>query len=87
MYLVVPSSTAQAWNGCIIHMHKLHHSHCTRCIIHMHLPALCAPCAQVPVPFVYMMEIMTGMWTLYIHTDVCPLPWPFMGCDYHCAPI
>jgi len=29
------------------------------------------------------MEVLTGLWTLYIHTDVAPLPWPFMGCDYH----
>ena len=29
------------------------------------------------------MEVLTGLWTLYIHTDVCPLPWPLMGCDYH----
>ena len=33
--------------------------------------------------FVYGMEVLTGLWTLYIHTDVCPLPWPLMGCDYH----
>jgi len=37
----------------------------------------------VPIAFVYVMEILTGLWTLYIHTDVCPLPWPLMGCDYH----
>merc|ERR1719217_2007832 len=37
----------------------------------------------VPVPFVYTMEVLTGLWTLYIHTDICPLPWPLMGCDYH----
>ena len=33
--------------------------------------------------FVYGMEVLTGLWTLYIHTDVAPLPWPLMGCDYH----
>jgi len=38
---------------------------------------------RVPAPFVYTMEILTGLWTIYIHTDVTPLPWPFMGCDYH----
>ncbi len=37
----------------------------------------------VPLAFVYLMEIATGLWTVYIHTDVAPLPWPFMGCDYH----
>ncbi|KAL3924298.1 MAG: hypothetical protein SGPRY_003959 [Prymnesium sp.] len=37
----------------------------------------------VPIAFVYTMEILTGLWTVYIHTDVTPLPWPFMGCDYH----
>jgi len=29
------------------------------------------------------MEILTGLWTMYIHTDLFPLPWPLMGCDYH----
>ena len=48
----------------------------------MALP-LCTLFVPVPVAFVYAMEIMTGFWTLYIHTDVCPLPWPLMGCDYH----
>ena len=37
----------------------------------------------VPIAFVYTMEVLTGLWTLYIHTDICPLPWPLMGCDYH----
>jgi len=37
----------------------------------------------VPIPFVYTMEILTGLWTMYIHTDLFPLPWPLMGCDYH----
>jgi hypothetical protein len=37
----------------------------------------------VPTLFVMFMEVVTGVWTLYIHTDVAPLPWPFMGCDYH----
>ena len=37
----------------------------------------------VPIAFVYSMEILTGLWTLYIHTDIAPLPWPLMGCDYH----
>ena len=37
----------------------------------------------VPIGFVYLMEVLTGLWTLYIHTDLFPLPWPFMGCDYH----
>jgi len=37
----------------------------------------------VPLPFVFFMEAATGLWTLYIHTDISPLPWPLMGCDYH----
>ena len=37
----------------------------------------------VPLAFVFSMEVLTGLWTLYIHTDVGPLPWPLMGCDYH----
>ena len=37
----------------------------------------------VPIAFVYSMEILTGLWTLYIHSDIAPLPWPMMGCDYH----
>jgi len=45
--------------------------------------ALATLIVPVPVPFVYTMEILTGLWTLYIHTDVAPLPWPLMGCDYH----
>ena len=48
----------------------------------MALP-LCTLFVPVPVAFVFGMEILTGLWTLYIHTDVCPLPWPLMGCDYH----
>merc|ERR1719224_289786 len=39
--------------------------------------------APAPTAFVYTMEILTGLWTLYIHTDISPLPWPLMGCDYH----
>ena len=27
--------------------------------------------------------MITGFWTLYIHSDISPLPWPLMGCDYH----
>jgi len=38
---------------------------------------------RVPLAFVFTMEVLTGLWTLYIHTDVAPLPWPMMGCDYH----
>ena len=45
--------------------------------------ALCTLFVPVPVVFVYTMEILTGLWTLYIHTDLHPLPWPLMGCDYH----
>ena len=37
----------------------------------------------VPIAFVYFMEVITGLWTLYIHTDIMPMPWPIMGCDYH----
>lgn len=48
----------------------------------MALP-LCTLFIPVPVPFVYLMEVLTGLWTLYIHTDIAPLPWPLMGCDYH----
>ncbi len=48
----------------------------------MALP-LCTLFVPVPIAFVFAMEVLTGLWTLYIHTDVCPLPWPFMGCDYH----
>merc|ERR1719443_2397812 len=48
----------------------------------MALP-LCTLFVPVPIAFVYFMEAFTGMWTFYIHTDVAPLPWPFMGCDYH----
>jgi len=45
--------------------------------------ALCTLVVPVPIAFVYSMEVLTGLWTLYIHSDVCPLPWPMMGCDYH----
>jgi hypothetical protein len=45
--------------------------------------ALCTLVIPVPTLFVMAMEVVTGLWTLYIHTDVAPLPWPFMGCDYH----
>jgi len=44
---------------------------------------LCTLFTPVPVYFVYLMEVLTGLWTLYIHCDVAPLPWPLMGCDYH----
>ena len=37
----------------------------------------------VPIRFVYLMELITGLWTLYIHTDIMTMPWPIMGCDYH----
>jgi sterol desaturase/sphingolipid hydroxylase (fatty acid hydroxylase superfamily) len=45
--------------------------------------ALCTLFIPVPLAFVYLLEVLTGFWTLYIHTDTTPLPWPFMGCDYH----
>lgn len=45
--------------------------------------ALCTLVYRVPLVFVLCMEIATAFWTLYIHTDVLPLPWPIMGCDYH----
>lgn len=45
--------------------------------------ALCTLFVPVPIAFVVMMEVLTGLWTLYIHTDLRPLPWPLMGCDYH----
>ena len=45
--------------------------------------ALCTLFVPVPIAFVFTMEILTGLWTLYIHTDLCPLPGPHMGCDYH----
>jgi lathosterol oxidase len=48
----------------------------------MALP-LCTLFVPVPIAFVYLMEACTGLWTFYIHTDIAPLPWPFMGCDYH----
>jgi len=37
----------------------------------------------VHIGFVLSLEIFVAFWTLYIHTDVMPLPWPMMGCDYH----
>ena len=45
--------------------------------------ALCTLFVPVPIAFVLALEVLTGLWTLYIHTDLCPLPWPLMGCDYH----
>jgi sterol desaturase/sphingolipid hydroxylase (fatty acid hydroxylase superfamily) len=45
--------------------------------------ALCTLFVPVPIAFVLSLEVLTGLWTLYIHTDLCPLPWPLMGCDYH----
>lgn len=48
----------------------------------MALP-LCTLFVPAPIVFVYAMEVLTGFWTLYIHTDCAPLPWPLMGCDYH----
>jgi len=48
----------------------------------MALP-LCTLFVPAHIGFVYAMEVLTGLWTLYIHTDVAPLPWPMMGCDYH----
>lgn len=44
---------------------------------------VCTLFIRVPVSFVYAMEAITGFWTLYIHSDISPMPWPFMGCDYH----
>lgn len=37
----------------------------------------------VHIGFVLFCEIFVAFWTIYIHTDILPLPWPFMGCDYH----
>ena len=45
--------------------------------------ALCTLFIPVPIAFVFTLEVLTGLWTLYIHTDLCPLPWPLMGFDYH----
>lgn len=45
--------------------------------------SLCQLVVPAPLAFVLGLEIITGFWTLYIHTDVAPLPWPLMGCDYH----
>ena len=45
--------------------------------------AACTLFIRVPISFVHAMEIITAFWTLYIHTDISPIPWPFMGCDYH----
>ena len=45
--------------------------------------AVCTLFIRVPLPFVWAMEVLTACWTLYIHTDTTPLPWPLMGCDYH----
>ena len=45
--------------------------------------ALCTLFVPVPLAFVLALEVLTGLWTLYIHTDLRPLPWPLMGCDYH----
>lgn len=35
------------------------------------------------IGFVLFLEIFVAFWTIYIHTDVLPIPWPLMGCDYH----
>ena len=43
----------------------------------------CTLFIPVPLAFVYAMEALTGLWTLYIHSDTSPLPWPLMGSDYH----
>lgn len=45
--------------------------------------ALCTLVIRVPIGFVHAMEVLTGVWTLYIHSDITPMPWPFMGSDYH----
>ena len=45
--------------------------------------SLCTLFVPAPISFVYSMEVLTGLWTLYIHTDLMPLPWPLLGCDYH----
>lgn len=39
----------------------------------------------IPVPWavVYGMIVLVGIWTIYIHTDILYLPYPFMGSDYH----
>ena len=40
----------------------------------------------VPIPHAASVAIgaITGVWTLYIHIGTAiPLPWPFLGCDYH----
>ena len=47
--------------------------------------AVCTLFVPVPIGFVYCMEVLTGLWTLYIHSDVCPLPWPMMGYDRRAA--
>ena len=34
---------------------------------------------------VFGMILAVGLWTVYLHTDSFVLPWPLMGCDYHCV--
>ena len=39
----------------------------------------------IPVPsyFVWILSLLIGTWTMYIHQGVPGLPWPLMGADYH----
>jgi len=39
----------------------------------------------IPIPYAFMVlsGAATGIWTMYIHMGDFPLPWPFMGADYH----
>lgn len=44
---------------------------------------LCICLFPIHVYFYYFFLFFTAFWTLYIHACTVPLPWPFMGADYH----
>ena len=45
--------------------------------------AICQLIFPIPCYFVWVLSLMIGCWTMYIHQGVPHLPMPFMGADYH----
>eukprot|EP01083_Nonionella_stella_P098572 277226_1 len=45
--------------------------------------ALCQVIVPVPAYFIWVLSLLIGTWTMYIHQGVPTLPLPLMGADYH----
>eukprot|EP00483_Globobulimina_turgida_P010447 UN10468 len=45
--------------------------------------AICQTIIPVPITFVWILSLVIGCWTMYIHQGVPQLPSPMMGADYH----